>query len=56
MSAAGYTTIYNEVLRDRSFLSRRRVCLPSSSLLSACRISRSASAVSAMPARTAATC
>ena len=32
------------------FLSRPRVCLPSSSLLSACRISRSASAVSAMPA------
>ena len=38
------------------FLSRPRVCFPSSSLLSVCRISRSASAVSAMPARTAPEC
>ena len=32
MSAAGYTTIYNEVLRDRTLSLRPGVCLPSSSL------------------------
>ena len=49
MSAAGYTTIYNEVLRDRT------LSLEAKGLF-ACRISRSASAAFPMPARTAATC
>ena len=55
MSAAGYTTIYNEVLRDRTLSLEAKGLFAVIKSLSACRISRSASAVSAMPARTAPT-
>ena len=55
MSAAGYTTIYNEVLRDRTLsLEAKGLFAVIKSFVG--RISRSASAVSAMPARTAPTC
>ena len=40
MSATGYTTIYNEVLRDSTLSLDAKGLLPSSNPLSACRILR----------------
>ena len=55
MSATGYTTIYNEVLRDSTLsLDAKGLFAVIKSFIG--RVSRSASAVFPMPARTAPTC